>query len=693
MTNGRLREIITSPPALSLFFWIIISLLLPPVFSKYKLLYNGDEKMSPNVRSYFSDLNSDNQSEKILIDLNDNDRTQVIISTDNKVLDQYNLKHHASGPEDVYTCDYDHDGILECIIFTRNSDSIFLSVIDPFDKQGFFLNNRFVDTWHKAAYSENVPWIKPVSLMKNKNSEYSDFVFLINTGFSMRPRNVYKYSFKEDCLLKSPESSVVIRDCILADLNNDGNQEIVLSTDATGNFEESAPYTDQYSWLMVLDEELNFLFSPVRLAEYPARMKAIPIKTGSQTSLIVFNGYFGSKAIKSYFYLFDFNGNKIIEKVAESCDNIFASILANHDTTKNTFYFVKNKSGNVEEINERLEICARHKLPEMDNGQPITILDINSDGKLEYLFMGENRKSFIIVQNNLADVITIPVYGASSYPVISKVLREGQKPEFYAQFEGAGSFFSYYKNPIYSFRYLLYIALYLGILSVVLIISKIARYREKLKLQTEREIASLQMKAIKNQIDPHLTLNILNAIGSLYVSEKEKDKADFLFAKYAKLVRQTVINSDQIIISLSDEMDFVRNYLDLEQFRLKDLFKYQIDIGNDVDTSIKIPRTLLHSFVENAIKHGIRNRAKGGLLTINIDIIPGAVQIIVEDNGPGLGSGVKSENDTGKGFLIINEMIELYYRLEHSRISYKVEKIFKADNSVIGTRALIKILS
>ncbi len=691
MTNRRVRVFFLSPPALSLFFWIIISLFVPPIFSRYKLIHIRDEQMSPNIRYYFSDLNLDNQSEKISIDLNDKDRTQVIIGTNNKVLDQYNLKHHASGPEDVYTCDYDHDGVLECIVFTRNSDSIFLSVIDPFNKHSVVINTRFIDTWQKAPYSQNIPWIKPVSLVKNKKSEYSDLVFLISTGFSMRPRNVYIYSIKDDSLLKSPESSAVIQDCILADLNNDGNQEIVLSTDATGNFEKSAPFTDQYSWLMVLDNKLNFVFSPVRFAEYPSRMKVIPFKNGAQGNLIVFNEYFGSKAIKSYFYLFDFNGNKIAEKEVEPYDNNFASILTNLDTTKNTFYFVKNKSGDVEEINERFEICARHKLPGMDNGHPIKVTDINNDGSLEYLFMGEDRKSLIITQTDLANAISIPFYGASGYPVISTVLRNGQKPEFYVQFVGIGSFFEYYKNPLFSLKYLFYFTGYLIILSIVYLISRIAQYRENLKLKTEREIASLQMKAIKNQIDPHLTLNILNAIGSLYTSDKEKDKADFLFAKYAKLIRQTVINSDQIIISLSEEIDFVKNYLDLEQFRLKDLFNYQINIDKDVDSAMKIPRMLLHSFVENAVKHGIRNRAKGGLLSINIARIPGAVLIMIEDNGPGFESGGRSENDTGKGFLIINELIELYYKLEHSKISYTVEKILRVDNSVVGTRVQIKI--
>ena len=693
MTKESAREILSSPPALSLLLWIIICLLLPPMFSKYKFVHISDEQMAESVRYYFCDLNSDNQSEKILVDLNDNSRTQIIISTDDNVIDQYNLKHQAPDPKDFYTCDYNNDGFSECFIFTRNSDSIFLNIIDPYNKQSMLINNRFVDTWHKAEFSENIPWIEPISLLKRKDSVYSDIVFTITTGFSKQPRNVYVYSVKEDYLIKSPESSVDISRCIMSDLDNDKQKEIILSTNATGNFEESASYSDQFTWLMVLNNRLNFIFPPVRFAEYPSRLQVVPMRTEGQTNLIIFNDYFGSKDIKSYFYLYDYKGNKIIEKEVSSYDSNCHYILPNPDTTKKTFFFIRNKFGEIEELNDKFEIIARYKIPEIEEGKPIYISDINNDGKMEYFLMGKSRKSIIIIQNDMADPVSIPLDRAAGYPIVSKILRNEAKSEFYIQFEGYGSYFRFYKNPLFNLRYIFHIAVYLAILSFVLIISKITQYRNNLKLQTEREIASLQMKAIKNQIDPHFTLNILNAIGSLYASDTEKDKADFIFAKYAKLIRQTVISSDQIIISLSEEIDFVRNYLDLEQFRLKDLFRYQIIIGKDVDNSVKIPRMLVHSFVENAIKHGIRNRARDGNLSINISKIPGAVQINIEDNGTGIGSGSKSDYDTGKGLLIINDMIELYYRLMHSKITYTIKNILKADNSVTGARAQIKIFS
>ena len=261
----------------------------------------------------------------------------------------------------------------------------------------------------------------------------------------------------------------------------------------------------------------------------------------------------------------------------------------------------------------------------------------------------------------------------------------------YLQFNDYCSFIQFYRNPFYYFKFPFYATLYLAVFLFISLIARIQQYRLSLKLQTERKIASLQLKAVKNQVDPHFTLNILNAIGSLYASVKDRDKADYIFAKYAKLIRQTVVSSDQIIITLAEELEFVRNYIDLEKFRCDNSFDYIIDIDKEIDLQIKIPRMLIHTFVENAIKYAIRSRSEGGLLKITLSAKDHYYHILVEDNGPGLESSGASDKGTGKGLLILNELIELYYRLEKVKITYKLQNITGPGNAISGTRAVIEI--
>ena len=221
--------------------------------------------------------------------------------------------------------------------------------------------------------------------------------------------------------------------------------------------------------------------------------------------------------------------------------------------------------------------------------------------------------------------------------------------------------------------------------------SRLQRYRIRAREEMGRQMATLQMKAIKNQLDPHFTLNVLNSIGSLYASEGSREQADYIFGKYARLIRETVISSDQIIIPLADEMEFIKNYIDLERFRSTNAFCCDINVEPGIDLQKKIPRMLIHTFIENSIKHGLKDAGGDGILKISVKSEPGRYLITIEDNNSD--TGRKDEKSTGKGLSIIKELIELYYRLEKVRISYSYESILSSDNQVAGRIVSIVILA
>ncbi len=368
-----------------------------------------------------------------------------------------------------------------------------------------------------------------------------------------------------------------------------------------------------------------------------------------------------------------------------------SEIFINTDYNKNTFYFLKNRFAQIDEIDTNFQVMNTVNIPEVVSGKPLAYLDADLDGKMEYLFQGGGNRSLVISRNNFKDAVSFNYKEFQGEPVISQLIMTGRKPMLYLQFNGYCSFIQYYRNPLFYFKYPLCLALYLAVILFISMIARIQQYRLNLKLQTERKIASLQMKAVKNQVDPHFTLNILNAIGSLYASEMSRDKADYIFAKYAKLIRQTVVSSDQIVIPLAEELEFVKNYIDLEKFRCENSFDYAININKEVDLQTKIPRMLIHTFVENAIKYAIRSKSEGGLLVISLSAKDHLYQIVIEDNGPGLESSGATGKGTGKGLLILNELIELYYRLEKVKISYTLQNITGQADTITGTRAVIEV--
>jgi hypothetical protein len=692
MINGRLKEFLIHPAFTALILTAVVILLIPPLFSKYRIKHIEDEYAPHNTMFLYSDLDSDGNSEKISFDLNDAAQTKIIVSRDNKILDQYDLKYQPKGYALAFIDDYNLDKYKECYVITMSHDSIFLNIIDPVKSRRIILADRFIDFRRTAQKSTDTPEFYPIGMVESDSGNTKDFVFYINSGYSLQPRNVYRYSIAEDSLLKSPRSGAVILTCNLYDINDDSQPEILLDIMATGNIDEPFPFSDQYSWLMVMDKNLKFLFTPIPFHENPSKLKVRPYIIEDRTQLLVFADYYGTEDFNSALCLFDIHGHRIKEKTIDYAESIYSQIFINENSGKQTFFFLKNRDAEIDEMDSAFMVINTITIPAIESSNPISMLDADGDGNKEYIFPGRGDRALVFTQSNFRNPVSYKFDNILPYnPLISQVINKGHKPLLYIQFPDMGYFLQYDRNPFYYLKYPFYGAVYLAILIFILLISRIQQYRLNQKQVTEKKMAALQMKAIKNQIDPHFTLNILNAIGSLYATEENREKADYIFGKYARLIRQTVVSSDQITITLHEELDFIKNYIELEQFRSGYSFDYTIDIDEAIDRGTKIPRMLIYTFVENAIKYGVRKKAEGGLLKISIFKNGDKCQIIVEDNGPGLRSDEKSPSGTGKGLTILNELIELYYRLEKSKITYTVQNIQGQGNRVEGTRTVVEL--
>ena len=211
------------------------------------------------------------------------------------------------------------------------------------------------------------------------------------------------------------------------------------------------------------------------------------------------------------------------------------------------------------------------------------------------------------------------------------------------------------------------------------------------RYQSSQKIAELQIKSLHNQLDPHFTLNLLNSIGSLFAAQKTEE-ANYYFGKYAKLLREMVLTSDRIDISLQDELDYCKTYLQLEQIRLNNAFDFSFDIDEKANTKIIIPRLLTHTFIENAVKHGIRHLdGRKGKITIKVEMTK-RLKITIEDNGIGRQkSKTYSSMSTGKGLEIIDETIKHYNSIKNVGIKYTVIDIYNENQEPLGTKVQIEM--
>ncbi len=138
---------------------------------------------------------------------------------------------------------------------------------------------------------------------------------------------------------------------------------------------------------------------------------------------------------------------------------------------------------------------------------------------------------------------------------------------------------------------------------------RIRQIKHKYIIQTE--ISNLQRSALQAQMNPHFIFNCLNSIQNFIMQNEKLEAMDYL-NRFAHLIRQNLDASTSSTILLSDELDMLKNYIELEQMRFNHAFDYAINIGDKLDIgSTFIPPLLIQPFVENAILHGVAGMDSG----------------------------------------------------------------------------------
>ena len=209
------------------------------------------------------------------------------------------------------------------------------------------------------------------------------------------------------------------------------------------------------------------------------------------------------------------------------------------------------------------------------------------------------------------------------------------------------------------------------------------------KQKTTDKITALQLHNIKSQFDPHFMFNVINSI-SYAVHKSDKETANQYIAELSEFVRNIVTDSKKISRPLQEELKLVSNYLKIEKLRFRNRFDFKITVQNGVSQSLQIPKNLVLTFAENAVKHGIRPLKENGLVKIEVGHSENSTIISIEDNGVGRNTSITKTENTGKGLGIVQQILDLYFQLYKKRITYEVIDKFRNDNPA-GAKVVISI--
>jgi len=199
------------------------------------------------------------------------------------------------------------------------------------------------------------------------------------------------------------------------------------------------------------------------------------------------------------------------------------------------------------------------------------------------------------------------------------------------------------------------------IIALIIVIVFVVYIQLMRKRQSIMENDKLKQQLMLSQMNPHFIFNALGSIQSFMYRNESKIAARYL-GNFASLTRSILNYSSQETIVLSEEVKTLQNYLELEKMRMNSSFDYVINIPEEIDSEfIQIPPMMLQPFVENAIKHGLNEIDRDGLLTIGFDELGDQIKVVVTDNGIGINQAVrnKNENHRSKATEIFNQRLKI----------------------------------
>ncbi len=205
-----------------------------------------------------------------------------------------------------------------------------------------------------------------------------------------------------------------------------------------------------------------------------------------------------------------------------------------------------------------------------------------------------------------------------------------------------------------------------------------------------------KQQALRQQMNPHFIFNTLNSI-QLFILENDPLNSHKYLTKFARLIRMTLDNSQETKVSVKDEIEALKLYLELESLRLEGKFTFNINVAHPEILGFQIPTLLIQPFVENAIWHGIMmKKSKAGHVNVTVERQNEYLICQIEDDGIGRKAAIALNKKTDKqhkslGYKITAQRIELLNTIYRDSFSIEYDDLINTNGEPTGTKVTIRI--
>ena len=167
-------------------------------------------------------------------------------------------------------------------------------------------------------------------------------------------------------------------------------------------------------------------------------------------------------------------------------------------------------------------------------------------------------------------------------------------------------------------------------------------------MRLENQATSAQLAMLRYQLNPHFLFNTLNSISTL-VLLKQTEPANAMLSRLSSFLRYTLINEPTGRVTVAQEVETLKLYLDIERMRFEERLRTKFLIDPASEAAL-LPSLLLQPLVENAIKYAVSQQEGGAEITIHTQLVGPNLRITVSDTGPGLQSSATDNRLSGMTF-------------------------------------------
>ena len=223
------------------------------------------------------------------------------------------------------------------------------------------------------------------------------------------------------------------------------------------------------------------------------------------------------------------------------------------------------------------------------------------------------------------------------------------------------------------------------LISLMILIVKVYQHQAKIKEQKkaaeEKRIRGLELAAWRATVNPHFLFNSLNGFQAFF-RRNEFDKGNFYLSTFTQMLRNTVDSSSDITITVEQEIEFLREFLEFEQNKKEKIFKFKIEVDQASTLDLFIPTLLVQQVLENCIKHAFLDDKEGFVLvrfsTENEQLIAR-----IRDNGPGLQISEK-EAKKSVGIALIRYKMRIVEKLVNSPTDFLMKNVIDKKGNPAG---------